>query len=82
MKKWRIFHYDGPSEQIGIAWTYGSIRDALSMVNHPVSALSLVDHLTDFVKRGKIDGDKLEFRLKPKGTMGGKIVIVWEDDLY
>lgn len=79
MRKWKIFHYNCPTEQVGISWHYAGTYEAIAMTTRPQEAKELLDNLYSWHEAGVIDGESIEVRFKPRGKMEGSIVVLWNE---
>jgi hypothetical protein len=74
----REFKHSRPQEQVGIVWTYGSLKDCAAMFDEAEELQGLLERLIERVEKGTLNDDDIIVTLKGNGTpMGGTMTVEW-----
>jgi len=75
----RVFRHSRPAEQVGIAWTYGSLKDTAMMFDKAEELDRLLQEIVDKVNDGILKDEDVTITLKADGVMGGTMTVEWEE---
>lgn len=75
----KVFRHSRPAEQVGIVWTYGSLKETAMMFDRAEELDRLLQGLVDKVNDGILKDEDVTITLKADGEMGGTMTVEWKE---
>ena len=75
----QVFNHSWPHEQVGIVWTYGSLKECAAMFDKGEELQALLERLIKRVEDGSLNDEDITVTLKSNhpNPMGGTMTVEW-----